>query len=93
MSMLAPYIRPTNIVRQVMYKHGRTPRWEVWTNNYKNCHTVKCYAAGPATDAAMVAEITAVLFELGVPHQVRSTKASSMFRRGAIIIRLPKAPA
>ena len=90
MSKLAEFVRPTTIVRQVMYKHGRRKQWGVFTNLYAKCHTVKCYAAGSATDSAMIEEIKAVLTELGVEHTIRHTAAPSMFRHGAVIVRIPR---
>lgn len=88
MKKVMQFIRPTNIVRQIMYKHGRDP-YCVWTNNYEHCRTVKCYSAGQARDDNMLEEILDVLQELQIKFQIRFT-SGSMFRPGAVIIRLPK---
>jgi hypothetical protein len=82
-----PAIIPaTLIARRVFYANGRRL---VYTNNYKNCRTVKAYRTGSTDqDVKMVHEITTLLRNLG--YNGISANFTKGVRSGAIIIRIPK---
>ena len=56
-------IRPTQLVRNVMYKHGKCM---VFTNKYKTCRTVKCYFDPKVGAEQLKSDITSVLQTAGV---------------------------
>ena len=80
----------TIVARRAFYALGRKT---VYTNNYKNCRTVKAYRTGSIQHDSMIAsEVTNFLKDLGYKGiSVDFTEAQSTYRgRGAIIIRIPK---
>jgi hypothetical protein len=87
---VASLIPATLIARRVFRANGRDI---VYTNNYKNCRTVKAYRTGSTDlDVKMVHEITTLLGNLGYNGiSANFTQAQATYRgRGAIIIRIPK---
>lgn len=59
------------------------PRIELWTNLYKNCRTVKCYAYDDAEIDAMKSAIAVALPDATVKTIVRQSWYTS------VIVRLP----
>ncbi len=86
-----PAIIPaTTVARRAFYALGRR---FVYTNNYKNCRTVKAYRTNSVElDIKIASEVTNLLKDLGYKGiSVDFTEAQSTYRgRGAIIIRIPK---
>jgi hypothetical protein len=82
----------TLIARKAFYALGRS---DVWTNNYKNCRTVKAYGSGSdVRDAQIVSSITKLLADNGyngvTAHLTEAPSKYRKYRPGAIIIRIPK---
>lgn len=78
----AQLVSPTLLARRIMYAFGRT---FVFTNNYKHCHTVKCYKTEYRHDwITLRDELQNFLADAGVVgHTVKFTRTS-------IIVRIPK---
>ena len=80
----------TIVARRAFYALGRKT---VYTNNYKNCRTVKAYRTDSIEqDVKIVHEITTLLRDLGYKGiGADFTFPQDTYRgRGAIIIRIPK---
>jgi len=87
---VASLIPATLIARRAFHALGRR---FVYTNNYKNCRTVKAYRTGSIQHDSMIAsEVTNLLKDLGYKSiSVDFTEAQATYRgQGAIIIRIPK---
>jgi len=82
-------IPATLMARKAFYALGRS---NVYTNSYKECHTVKAYGSGSdVRDAQIVNSITKLLADNGYKGvTAHLTEAPSKYRLGAIIIRIPK---
>ena len=83
-------MKSTKIVRLVMKMYGRST---IYTNLYKTCRTVKCYAKD-ASDFKMIKDIQAMLTLCGIKctakRIVRSSRYDTCYRSGdSVIIRLP----
>lgn len=83
MNVLATVIRPTEVVRRLMYAHGAIPS-RTFTNSYDNCRTVKCYVRQIRDVDAFARDLLEMYtkLELGCP-QTHSTP------RG-LIVRIPR---
>ena len=83
MNVLATVIRPTEVVRRLMYAHGASPS-RTFTNSYDNCRTVKCYVRQIRDADAFARDLLDMYtkLELGCP-QTYSTP------RG-LIVRIPR---
>ena len=87
--MLKQFIRPTQVVRSVMRAYGQQS-YEIWTNKYKDCRTVKCYATGQVSK--MIEQIRAELIGAGVKEFTIKTYKdanSSEYLPPAVIVRIP----
>jgi hypothetical protein len=71
----------TLIARRGFYALGRK---SVFTNSYRDCHTVKAYRTGNAGDIEIKASIIKFLADNGY------TGVSAHLTKRAIIIRIPK---
>ena len=86
------FIRPTQIVRGVMRAHGR-PAYQIWTNKYEKCRTVKCYVRSNPLE--LVGDIRTALVKAGVnDFQIKTVDASFWVNRGtnvfqSLIVRIP----
>ena len=78
---LTALIPATTIARRGFYALGRKL---VFTNSYRDCHTVKAYRTGNAGDIEIKASIIKFLADNGY------TGVSAHLTKGAIIIRIPK---
>lgn len=78
-------------VRKILRENGCAQPYEMWTNRYKHCRTVKCYA--PVDDELIIdaAEQIQDLCEAeGIEFNMRVREHSSLWgARSAIIVRLP----
>ena len=84
----------TLVARRAFYALGRKT---VYTNNYKNCHTVKAYSTqSDARDAEIALSIVKMMKESGYNVSTHMTeKPSGRYSKygrgkGAIIIRIAK---
>lgn len=91
--MLKTFIRPTQIVRNVMASHGK-PNYMIYTNKYDTCRTVKCYVRD--NPSALVSDITTALNESGVSDfKIKLVKSSNWVNMNAggdirsLIVRIP----
>lgn len=76
MAFLKDFVRPTTVVRSVMYSYGKHSDM-VFTNSYKHCRTVKCYGYS----AEMAEVISHALQALGVKEfTVKSFQRSTIVR-------------
>lgn len=87
---MIPTLTATKIVRALMRASGKQL---IWTNTYKNCRTVKCYAYWDemSVDDDMAKTIHETLTKLKVNHDVHYTDGSrgSPYRGGpAVIVRI-----
>ena len=83
---VANLIPATLIARRAFYALGRK---SVYTNNYKDCHTVKAYRTGSNnTDTEFADRVCEVLWMAG--HRNATWHVTNGERSGAIIIRIPK---
>lgn len=57
------FVRPTQIVRSVMRSHGKLS-YEIYTNKYDKCRTVKCYHRGSPLE--ITGDIRTALIKAGV---------------------------
>jgi hypothetical protein len=81
-------IPATLMARKAFYALGRS---NVYTNSYKECHTVKAYRTGNAGDIEIKASVVKLLQDNGYKGiTAHLTEAPSKYRLGAIIIRIPK---
>ena len=78
---ISAIIPATLMVRKAFYALGRKT---VYTNSYKDCHTVKAYRTGNAGDIEIKASIIKFLADNGY------TGVSAHLTKRAIIIRIPK---
>ena len=78
---LSRLIPATMLARKGLYALGRK---QVFTNNYKNCHTVKAYRTGNAGDIEIKASIVKFLTDNGYEC------VTAHLTNRAIIIRIPK---
>ena len=85
------FVRPTQIVRGVMRAHGK-PTYMIFTNSYKHCRTVKCYARG-ATPVELIGDIRTALVKAGVEKFSIKVRPFSSFSRpvDSLIVRIPRA--
>ena len=91
MNVLATVIRPTELVRRLMRAHGASS-YMTFTNSYKHCRTVKCYAGQLKDEEAFKRDLLEMFtkLELGCP-QVYRTKSISVYRNtAAMIVRIPR---
>ena len=89
-------VRPTLIVRGVMYAHNKNM---VFTNKYPTCRTVKCYFNplecyfDPQVSLeCLIKDITSALQAAGVREfkiKTRSPARSNWHRSSSIIVRIP----
>lgn len=85
-------IRPTLLVRHIMYSHGGgDTKWGVFTNKYDKCHTVKMYAfKEEKRNQNLAADITYILNALKIPFTIKRHKVNNRwFSTDAFIVRLP----
>lgn len=83
---VASIIPATLIARKAFYALGRQ---RVYTNNYKDCRTVKAYRTGSSNkDTEFADEVVEVLWKAG--HRNTTWHVTGGERSGAIIIRIPK---
>ena len=83
---VATLIPATLIARRAFYALGRKL---VYTNNYKDCHTVKAYRTGSSnTDTEFADRVSEVLWMAG--HRNTTWHVTDGERTGGIIIRIPK---
>ena len=83
---VASLIPATLIARKAFYALGRQ---RVYTNSYKDCHTVKAYRTGSNnTDTEFADKVSEVLWMAG--HRNTTWHVTGGERSGAIIIRIPK---
>jgi hypothetical protein len=76
MAFLKDFVRPTSVVRSVMYSYGKHKEL-VFTNSYERCRTVKCYGY----NAEMAEVIGHALRALGVKEfSVKSFHRSTIVR-------------
>ena len=78
-------------IRAILREYGCAKPYEMWTNKYARCRTVKCYA--PADEELIIdaAEQIQDLCEAeGIVFNMKVRRNSSAWgRRSAIIVRLP----
>jgi hypothetical protein len=67
-----------------MRKFGRT---EIWTNKYKTCRTVKCYAG--KRDAEMEKSIAKKLGAAGVKFDIKIIPGYAIWARDSFIVTVP----
>jgi hypothetical protein len=86
--LITKVLPATIVARRAFYALGRRT---VYTNNYKECRTVKAYRTNYVElDIKIASEVTNLLKGLGYKGiSVDFTKAQATYR-GAIIIRIPK---
>ena len=79
----------TLVARRAFYALGRK---NVYTNNYKNCHTVKAYSTkSDVQDAEIAQSIVKLMKEIGYNVSSHMTDfPAGHYGLGAIIIRIPK---
>ena len=79
----------TLVARRAFYALGRKT---VYTNNYKNCHTVKAYSTqSDVQDAEIAQSIVKLMKESGYNVSTHMTDfPAGHYSRGAIIIRIAK---
>ena len=85
-----PAIIPATLMaRRAFYALGRS---FVYTNSYKDCHTVKAYRTGNAGDIEIKASVVKLMQDNGYKGiTAHLTEAQATYRgKGAIIIRIPK---
>ena len=83
-------VRPTQIVRGVMYSHGRAM---VFTNKYPTCRTVKCYFGPHELAEEISKDVTAALHAAGVKEfKIKTRKAPAnywLLYMNSLIVRIP----
>jgi len=85
---LQAMIPATLLARRAFYALGRKT---VYTNSYNDCHTVKAYRTGNGGDVEIKSSIVKLLQDNGYKGITSHlTNDPSNYRRGAIIIRIPK---
>ena len=91
MNVLAVVIRPTEVVRRLMYAHGASPVL-TYTNSYKRCRTVKCYAGQLKDEEAFKRDLLDMFtkLELGCPQVYRTESYSVHRNTSAMIVRIPR---
>jgi hypothetical protein len=83
---ISAIIPATLMARRAFYALGRRL---VYTNSYKDCHTVKAYRTGSNnTDTEFADKVCEVLWMAG--HRNTTWHVTDGERSGAIIIRIPK---
>ena len=82
-------IRPTQIVRAVMRKAG-VETYEMFTNSYEKCRTVKCYARGDLD--SIMSNIRQALIKAGVQDFKIHSRPSPYWCAGvdSLIVRIPR---
>lgn len=79
-------MRSTLLVRCLMEAHGKDT---VYTNKYKTCRSVKCYA-GFEDNTALINSITEALNAAKIPFSVNCTASQNHgYTPASLIIRLP----
>ena len=91
MNVLATVIRPTVAVRRLMYAHGAST-YMTFTNSYKRCRTVKCYAGQLRDEEAFKRDLLEMFtkLELGCPQVYRTESYSAHRNTAAMIVRIPR---
>lgn len=91
MNVLANVIRPTQAVRRLMYTHGASSAL-TYTNSYKHCRTVKCYAGQLRDEEAFKRDLLELFskLELGCPQVYRTESYSAFRNTAAMIVRIPR---
>jgi len=91
MNVLATVIRPTEVVRRLMYAHGAST-YMTFTNSYKRCRTVKCYAGQLRDEEAFKRDLLEMFtkLELGCPQVYRTESYSVHRNTAAMIVRIPR---
>jgi hypothetical protein len=82
-------IPATLIARKAFYALGRS---DVYTNNYRDCHTVKAYRTGSdIRDQQIIDTIVKLANETGYKNvSAHLTESSNGYTLGAMIVRIPK---
>ena len=88
---LKQYIRPTQIVRAVMRAAGKRSDL-IWTNSYKQCRTVKCYAHNDQNLQNLIGAIRTALDQAGVNEIGFKVRPGPFWRGGtqSLIVRIPR---
>lgn len=89
--MIKQHIRPTQLVRSVMRSFGRQS-YEIWTNKYQHCRTVKCYTRAGEDYVSLFKEIRAALLAAGVnDFSIKHYKDANSFYHPltSLIVRIP----
>ena len=91
MSVLQNVIRPTEVVRRLMRAHGASSAL-TFTNSYKRCRTVKCYAGQLNDEEAFKRDLLEMFtkLELGCPQVYRTESYSVHRNTAAMIVRIPR---
>lgn len=91
--MIKDFIPATQIVRAVLRKHG-VNSYNIYTNNYKKCKTVKTYLSRIAFPQIVCDQISSSLKDAGYENftfKFNTRKVfGGMFSSTAFIVRLPK---
>ena len=81
-------MRPTHIVRYVMQRAGKL---SVYTNLYKTCRTVKCYAGDAEANAMLEKAVVSELALWGITNvKIRMTPGTKSWGgRPGFVVELP----
>lgn len=74
-------MRTTLLVRKIMQIHGKE---RIFTNQYENSRSVKCYTCGPE-DAQLVESIITHLDKAGVKFTIKRTDGTRYGGPGLIV--------
>ena len=90
MKMSKP-VRTTQIVRSMMRAHGANKHM-IWTNKYKHCSTVKCYATQIKDVEALKQDLITKFVELGICNYDAYFAPSNYVYRllDSLIVSIPK---
>lgn len=84
--------RLTAQVRKILRETGVAGSYEMWTNKYKNCRTVKCYAPRDNNLIAKAAsQIEKLCIANGVKFDMKVIEGRTWYgNRRSVIVRLPR---
>ena len=91
MSVFDNVVRPTTLVRRLMYAHGAVP-FMTFTNSYSTCRTVKCYLSHIHSLDEFKQDLLEIFtkLEFGCPQVYTNVRERKAFVPGSsLIVRIP----
>ena len=88
--MLKQYIRPTVLVRNIMKSYGKI-HFEIFTNKYNKCRTVKCYEGSAEMELAICKELSAAgVRDYSIKRRQHKDRIWGGYMPMSFIVRIPR---